>query len=120
VRSVPLVPQLADLLRELRNATAFLGADGPVFCDAIGQRIDGIALRRRFVVAREKAGLRPLRLHDLRHTFASLAIDTASPVEVQAWAGHRDPRTTARYTHHKSRREEAHRLARAFGAAPVE
>lgn len=120
VRSVPLVPQLAGRLREHREASAFPGLDDPVFCDPVGQRIDGSALRRRFLVARERASLRPLRLHDLRHTFASLAIDMASPVEVQAWAGHQDPRTTARYTHYKSRREQAQRLARAFGTAPVD
>ena len=118
VRSVPLVPQLAGQLRELRQIAALSGPDHPVFCDPIGQRIDGSALRRRFLAARDRAGLRPLRLHDLRHTFASLAIDMASPVEVQAWAGHQDPRTTARYTHYKSRREEASRLGRAFGPRP--
>ena len=118
VRSVPLVPQLAALLRGLKEAAAFHGPDDPVFCDEAGRRIDGSAMRRRFVAARNRAGLRPLRLHDLRHTFASLAIDMASPVEVQAWAGHRDARTTARYTHYKSRRDEARRLASAFGAIP--
>jgi len=118
VRSVPLVPQLAVELRRLHETATFGEPDEPVFCDAAGERIDGSALRRRFVAARDRAGLRPLRLHDLRHTFASLAIDMASPVEVQAWAGHRDPRTTARYTHYKSRREEAQRLARAFGSLP--
>lgn len=118
VRSVPLVPQLAAPLREQHKRARFPGPDYPVFCDQIGDRIDGSALRRRFLAARDRAGLRPLRLHDLRHTFASLAIDMASPVEVQAWAGHRDARTTARYTHYRSRRDEARRLARAFGAAP--
>ena len=120
VRSVPLVPQLAAELHKFHARAAFAAPDDPVFCDVLGERIDGSALRRRFVAARDRAGLRPLRLHDLRHTFASLAIDMASPVEVQAWAGHRDPRTTARYTHYKSRREEARRLARAFGTTPDE
>lgn len=118
VRSVPLVPQLADSLREIREESRLSGPDDPVFCDELGHRLDGSALRRRFIAARNRAGLRPLRLHDLRHTFASLAIDVASPVEVQAWAGHRDARTTARYTHYKSRRDEAKRLAQAFGECP--
>lgn len=118
VRSVPLVPQLAGRLHKLLQGVAPRGPDDPVFCDEVGQRLDGSALRRRFIMARERAGLRPLRLHDLRHTFASLAIDMASPAEVQAWAGHQDARTTARYTHYKSRRDEARRLAQAFGDAP--
>jgi len=32
----------------------------------------------------DAAGLRRLRLHDLRHTFGSLAINVASIVQVQA------------------------------------
>jgi integrase len=120
VRSVPLVPQLAEPLRRLQKVAYDGGPDRPVFCNEIGERLDGSAVRRRFLGARDRAGLRPLRLHDLRHTFASLAIDMASPVEVQAWAGHRDARTTARYTHYKSRRDEAARLAQAFGAVPAD
>lgn len=118
VRSIPLVPQLAERLGAFRQTSALSGPDDPVFCDELGQRLDGSALRRRFVAARDRAGLRALRLHDLRHTFASLAIDLASPIEVQAWAGHRDARTTARYTHYKSRRDEARRLAKAFATEP--
>jgi integrase len=118
VRSVPLVPQLSAELGKFHERTPFADPDSPVFCNQIGERLDGGALRRRFVAARDRAQLRPLRLHDLRHTFASLAIDMASPVEVKAWTGHRDARTTARYTHYKSRRGEANRLAQAFGAPP--
>jgi len=40
-------------------------------------------MRRRFVAAREAAGLQPLRFHDLRHTFGSLAIKRASIVQVE-------------------------------------
>lgn len=121
VRSVPLVPQLARRLAQLGQREHFIGPDEPVFVNEVGQRLDGSALRRRYLRARDHAGLRPLRLHDLRHAFASLAIDHASPVEVQAWAGHQDARTTARYTHYKSRRDEAQRLSKAFetpGEAP--
>ena len=118
VRSVPLVPQLASSLSKLHERTHHVGPDDPVFCNETGERLDGSALRRRFITARTLASLRPLRLHDLRHSFASLAMSMASPVEVQAWAGHRDARTTARYTHYNSRTDEARRLSRAFGATP--
>jgi integrase len=75
---------------------------------------DRSALRRRFMKARDRAGLRPLRFHDLRHTFGSLAIRRADPVEVQAWMGHSDLKVTMRYLHHRSRGDEARRLAGAF------
>ena len=60
------------------------------------------------------AGLRPLRFHDLRHTFGSLAINRASIVQVQAWMGHADVDTTSRYLHHKSRADDADLLAGAL------
>ena len=52
---------------------------------------------RRF---RAKAGLRDLRLHDLRHTYASFALRCGeSVVMIGRLLGHRDPDTTLRYTH---------------------
>ncbi|MGI8624790.1 MAG: tyrosine-type recombinase/integrase [Solirubrobacteraceae bacterium] len=90
IRSVPLVPQLAQRLALLGQRKRWTDIDDPVFVNEYGGRLDGSALRRRYVRARDQADLRPLRLHDLRHAFASLAIDHASPVEVQAWA--RPPR----------------------------
>lgn len=75
---------------------------------------DGSRVPRRFEAARDRAKLRPLRFHDLRHTFGSLAIDRASPVQVQAWMGHSDLQTTMRYLHYKSRGDEAAALGPAF------
>jgi integrase len=48
-----------------------------------------------------KAGVRPLRIHDLRHTCASLLIKGgANPKMVQQWMGHQDVRMTLNtYTH---------------------
>ncbi len=47
--------------------------------------MDGSALRRRYVAALRRTGLRVLRFHDLRHTFGTLAIRGAeSIVELQA------------------------------------
>jgi integrase len=74
-------------------------------------------LRRRFVEPRERAGLRPLRFHDLRHTFGSLAINRASIVQVQHWMGHADVETTMRYLHHKSRSDDAALLATTFASS---
>jgi integrase len=85
-----------------------------VFPGEIAGHLDASALRRRFIAARDAAGLRPLRFHDLRHTFGSLAINRASIVQVQAWMGHADAKTTMRYLHHKSQENEAELLADAF------
>jgi integrase len=86
--------------------------------DTPGAKIDGSALRRRFEAARKRAELPPLRFHDLRHTFGSLAVDGgASLVQVQAWMGHSAIQTTMRYLHTKSRPDDAELLDRAFSGA---
>ena len=49
---------------------------------------------------RREAGLARLRLHDLRHTYASLALRSGeSVVMIGQLLGHRDPDTTLRYIH---------------------
>ncbi len=78
------------------------------------------ARRRRYIDDLDRAGRRFLRFHDLRHTFGSLAINSASIVQVQAWMGHADIKTTMRYLHHKSRADDARQLSNAFRPADDE
>lgn len=49
----------------------------------------------------KRAGVKPIRIHDLRHTFATLAIGAGIPVKaVSESMGHADVATTLRtYTH---------------------
>ncbi len=49
---------------------------------------------------RWELGLADVRIHDLRHTFASFLVNAGhSLYEAQKMLGHRDPRTTMRYAH---------------------
>lgn len=49
---------------------------------------------------RQSLGLQGVRIHDLRHTFASFLVNERhSLYEVQQLLGHADPRTTMRYAH---------------------
>jgi integrase len=92
----------------------------PVFASRFGGHLDASALRRRFVDATGRAGLRTLPFHSLRHFFGSMAVNKASLVQVQAWMGHAHIQTTARYLHHRTQREDAALLAEAFAReAPV-
>lgn len=51
-------------------------------------------------VARKRAGLPDVRLHDLRHTFASMLINNGRNLyEVQKLLGHTQVKTTQRYAH---------------------
>lgn len=113
-RTVPLAPQLSDALLAWRPREA--PGDDLVFPGTLpGRKIDGDALSKRYREVRDGAGLRPLRFHDLRHTFGSLAVDGgASLVQVQTWMGHADIGTTMRYLHSKRRTEDAALLGAAF------
>lgn len=59
-----------------------------------------------------RAGISDLRIHDLRHSFASLAINNGATLyEVQHLLGHADSKTSQRYAHMASdnlRRASAH------------
>nr|WP_314661328.1 tyrosine-type recombinase/integrase [uncultured Pseudomonas sp.] len=56
--------------------------------------------RKCFQRALKAAGLTHLRIHDLRHTFASLAINNGATLyEVQHLLGHASNTTTQRYAH---------------------
>ena len=49
---------------------------------------------------RAKVGLKDVRLHDLRHSFASFLVNSGrSLYEVQRLLGHHDPKMTMRYAH---------------------
>jgi len=101
------------VLKEHRDRVAHGRAD-LVFPGERGEFLDGSALRRRYKKALESAELRPLRFHDLRHTFGSIAINQATIVQVQAWMGHADVQTTMKYMHHRSRAGDARLLSAAF------
>lgn len=114
-RTVPMVEDVARTLARLLQRERFIHPDDFVFVGIDGRYLDGSALRRRYRSAQKRAKLQPIRFHDLRHTFGSLAITQAESVrELQDWMGHADARTTARYVHYKPRKSEARRLAQAF------
>ncbi len=73
-REVPLPDQAAGALDRLSQRGDFTSADDYVFVNRLGRRLDGSAVRRRVERARDRAGLRPLRFHDLRHTYGSLLV----------------------------------------------
>ena len=119
-RSVPMVPQVATALARLLQRDRFTGPDDLVFPNEVGRWLDGSALRRRYKDAQTSAKLRPLRFHDLRHTFGTHGRASAeSDRELQEWMGHADARTTARYTHYRPRKDAARRLSEAFTSDTV-
>jgi integrase len=120
VRRVPLSDQAAAALERLSHREHFTGPDELVFGSVLGRALDGSALRRRYKRARDHAGLRPLRWHDLRHTFGSrLAASGIDLVTIKSAMGHADLKTTERYLHAKPATETAARFTAAFTTQPT-
>lgn len=69
----------------------------------MGTYLDGDALSKRYGRALQRAALRPLRFHDLRHTFGTRMIAKADVRRVQEWMGHADIQTTMKYLHYAPR-----------------
>jgi len=115
-RAVPMADQPASALARLSERERFVGAYDLVFSNAVGEYLDPSAVRRRYRRAQDAAGLRPLRFHDLRHSFGSLVIREFDPAAVKAFMGHAKITTTERYLHARSRTTDAARMTKAFGA----
>lgn len=66
-------------------------------------RIDGkplVSVKKAWDNIRKKAGIQDARIHDLRHTFASIGVQNGIPLfDVGKLMGHRSLSTTARYAH---------------------
>ncbi len=118
-RNVPLAEPARAALARLGSRAEFVGDDDCVVCNRLGRRLDPSALRRRYKLAAEAAGLRPVKLHGLRHASGSILARTADPVFVRDYLGHAKLSTTDRYVSAKHRPEDLERLNRAFGAVRV-
>lgn len=73
----------------------------PVFANATGGSIHPDNADRDFDRLVKRAGVKPIRIHDVRHSYATLAIALGNPVKVVSESmGHADISTTLRtYAH---------------------
>jgi len=110
-RTLPLIPQVEDLLlrkqdqdqeyrRACRSAYSKKYTDY-IFVDELGMLLNPDYLTAGFPHLLEKHGLRKIRLHDLRHSCASLLLKNGVSMKaIQDWLGHSSFSTTANlYAH---------------------
>jgi integrase len=93
----------------------FTKPDDLVFCSTLGNHLDPSALRR----AQDAAKLRPLRFHDLRHSFGSARRARGRHRDPEGLDGPRKLTTTERYLHATPRHTDVVGLDRAFAAQPA-
>jgi integrase len=112
-----MAPDVATALAGPTQRGRWTDDDDLVFVGPHGSFLDGRALRRRYATAIRRAGLRPLRFHDLRHTFGTRMAAAGVPMRtLQEWMGHRDFKTTLIYADYMPAEREADLVDRAFAA----
>lgn len=118
-RHVPLSDQALAALERLSQRAEFTTPEDLVLCNSYGRHLNGAALGRRYNRARNTIGLRPLRWHDLRHTFGSLLVAAGiDTVTVKAAMGHERITTTERYLHARPATRQAAAFTAAFASEP--
>jgi len=119
-RSVPLADRLAGELDHLHQETLYRRDDDLVFAHPhTGKPIDRSRLLKRFKAALKRAGVRPVRFHDLRHTFGTRMAAQGVPMRaLQEMMGHRDFKTTLIYADYMPSAREAEWVEAAFSAGP--
>ena len=104
-RAISIQPALVEVLRERRHRQALervaSGKRPGEFGDLVFTKADGASavnvggVSREFAAAVKRAGVRHGRLHDLRHSFATIALTGGQPLVVVSKAlGHSQPSTT--------------------------
>ncbi|HEY8826763.1 MAG TPA: site-specific integrase [Jatrophihabitantaceae bacterium] len=119
-----LDPATVAALREHRKRQAaerlLMGAGwtdhGLVFCHVEGGPLHPERFSRTFAYRSRQLGLRPLRLHGLRHTWATLALETGiHPKVVQERLGHANSSITLDVYSHVAQRVHSDAAAKVAG-----
>ena len=115
-RSVPMTDRVAGALESHFQDSAYQADENLVLCHPhTGHPLDASKLRKRFKAALDRAGLRDIRFHDLRHTFGTHCASAGISLRtLQEWLGHRDFKTTLIYADYAPNPQEAELIERAF------
>ena len=115
-RSVPMADRLARELDGWSKRTEFGAEDDLVFAHPqTGNALDRSKVTKRFKEACLEAKVRPIRFHDLRHTFGTRLAASGQPLRmIQEFMGHADSKTTQIYTHYAPSEHEVQIVNDAF------
>jgi integrase len=117
-RSVPMADRLVAALDGWSRRSVYTSDEDLVFAHPqTGNPLDRTKVSRRFQQACGDAGVRPIRFHDLRHTFATRLAASGQPMRtIQEFLGHADSKTTQIYAHYAPSAQEVEMVNKAFTA----
>lgn len=100
VRWLGVNDSLFEAFMEYRNKSKYCKSKDPILCDSNGQRLYERQVRRVHERICIRAQVKSIRIHDLRHTYASHYImNGGSLADLQSLLGHSSPTMTMKYAH---------------------
>ena len=122
IRTVLLPPDMLDLLREMKKTAKY----DWIFPSPVkeGEPRNPTAITKRFRIMLERAHCKHVRFHDLRHTFATMALENGMDVKtLSAMIGHVSSETTLNIYSHVTdtmRAQAAVKIDREIGGTDAE
>jgi len=115
-RSVPMADRLAGELDRWSKRSEYRADGDLVFAHPqTGSPLDRSKVSKRFKTACRDAGVREVKFHDLRHTFATRLAASGQPLRtIQEFLGHADSKTTQIYAHYAPSEHEVQMVNDAF------
>jgi site-specific recombinase XerD len=80
---------------------------GWLFCHPDGTPLHPETITRRLNKLVDRAGIPRIRLHDVRHTYATIALDSGVDLKIVSEASHANMNVTAQISTHKSTGNDA-------------
>jgi integrase len=115
--AIPMTPRLTRALAQLRRRDYAIGEQDFVFVSELTRDspVSERPLRETFKVAVEAAGLKPIRMYNLRHSFGTTRARNGIDIRtVQALMRHDRLSTTEQYMAYSPRPDLAEQIARAL------
>lgn len=119
VRELPLRPEVTRMLKELRDQ-GFKSPENYVFSPGNHPErpIDPRCIQRRFERVCERAGVKNAHFHTLRHTFATICMESGFDVETLRYLlGHSSARITLDCYAHSTKKHRREMMQRKFKIA---
>ena len=122
IRTILLPPDMLDLLREMKKTAKY----DWIFPSPVkeGEPRNPTAITKRFRLMLERAHCKHVRFHDLRHTFATMALENGMDVKtLSAMIGHVSSETTLNIYSHVTdtmRAQAAVKIDREIGGTNAE